>query len=147
MAGPAKVATPIPSLGSEALAQPQDGQRGPLRALRRSDAAPVKLVSGLVRGQVCKLSQDRAQFLGPALSLRGVLVRLGIAAAQLHTAGLCSLQRKPRALADDATLPFCQCGEQASVSGSPLALGGATTVEPHANVWTVSVRMHKDFLP
>ena len=32
-------------------------------------------------------------------------------------------------------------------AGSPLALGGATVVEPHANVWTVSVRMHKDFLP
>jgi hypothetical protein len=32
-------------------------------------------------------------------------------------------------------------------TGSPLALGGATVVEPHANVWTVSVRMHKDFLP
>ena len=31
--------------------------------------------------------------------------------------------------------------------GSPLAFGSATTVEPHANVWTVSVRMHKDFLP
>ena len=32
-------------------------------------------------------------------------------------------------------------------AGSPLALGSATVVEPHANVWTVSVRMHKDFLP
>jgi hypothetical protein len=32
-------------------------------------------------------------------------------------------------------------------AGSPLAFGGATVVEPHANVWTVSVRMHKDFLP
>ena len=32
-------------------------------------------------------------------------------------------------------------------AGSPLAIGGATVVEPHANVWTVSVRMHKDFLP
>ena len=32
-------------------------------------------------------------------------------------------------------------------TGSPLALGGATNIEPHANVWTVSVRMHKDFLP
>ncbi len=32
-------------------------------------------------------------------------------------------------------------------AGSPLAFGSATTIEPHANVWTVSVRMHKDFLP
>jgi hypothetical protein len=32
-------------------------------------------------------------------------------------------------------------------AGSPLILGSATTIEPHANVWTVSVRMHKDFLP
>ena len=32
-------------------------------------------------------------------------------------------------------------------AGSPLAFGGATVVEPHADVWTVSVRMHKDFLP
>lgn len=26
-------------------------------------------------------------------------------------------------------------------------IGSATNIEPHANVWTVSVRMHKDFLP
>ena len=32
-------------------------------------------------------------------------------------------------------------------AGSPLAIGSATNIEPHANVWTVSVRMHKDFLP
>ena len=32
-------------------------------------------------------------------------------------------------------------------TGSPLALGSATNIESHANVWTVSVRMHKDFLP
>ena len=34
-------------------------------------------------------------------------------------------------------------------SGSPLAIGetGVTTIEPSANIWTVSVRMHKDFLP
>jgi hypothetical protein len=32
-------------------------------------------------------------------------------------------------------------------AGSPLILGSATTIEPHSNVWTVSVRMHKDFLP
>jgi len=31
--------------------------------------------------------------------------------------------------------------------GSPLVLGSATNIEPHSNVWTVSVRMHKDFLP
>jgi Porin subfamily len=31
--------------------------------------------------------------------------------------------------------------------GSPLAFGGATVVEPHANVWTISARLHKDFLP
>ena len=30
---------------------------------------------------------------------------------------------------------------------NPLSFGSATVVEPHANVWTVSVRMHKDFLP
>jgi hypothetical protein len=34
-----------------------------------------------------------------------------------------------------------------SVVGSPLSFGGATAIESHANVWTVSVRMHKDFLP
>ena len=32
-------------------------------------------------------------------------------------------------------------------TGNPLSLGGATVIEPHANIWTVSVRMHKDFLP
>ena len=30
---------------------------------------------------------------------------------------------------------------------NPISFGSATVVEPHANVWTVSVRMHKDFLP
>jgi Porin subfamily len=32
-------------------------------------------------------------------------------------------------------------------AGSPLAFGGATVVEPHANVWSISARIHKDFLP
>jgi hypothetical protein len=31
--------------------------------------------------------------------------------------------------------------------GTPLSFGNATHIEPHADVWTVSVRMHKDFLP
>jgi hypothetical protein len=32
-------------------------------------------------------------------------------------------------------------------AGSPLGFGNASHVESSANVWTVSVRMHKDFLP
>jgi hypothetical protein len=34
-----------------------------------------------------------------------------------------------------------------TLGSSPLAFGGATNLESHADVWTVSVRMHKDFLP
>jgi Porin subfamily len=30
---------------------------------------------------------------------------------------------------------------------APLAIGSANTIEAHSNAWTVSVRMHKDFLP
>jgi len=32
-------------------------------------------------------------------------------------------------------------------AGSPLAFGAATHIESNANVWTISARMHKDFLP